>query len=125
MDAEPYERPEVRDLLVPGIDPGAGVVWKPFRPGVQIHRLYGNGVVGPSAALLRYEAGAAVGWHEHDGYEHILILRGAQRDQNGPARAGTLVVNPPGTRHAVASEEGCVVLAIYEKPVRFLEVPAS
>jgi len=35
--------------------------------------------------------------HEHTGYEHILILAGSQRDENGTFEAGTLVINPPGT----------------------------
>jgi anti-sigma factor ChrR (cupin superfamily) len=49
------------------------------------------------------------------------VLAGAQRDCNGNATAGTLMINPPGTRHRIQSEAGCIVLAIYEKPVRFLE----
>ena len=48
------------------------------------------------------------------------IFAGSQTDQNGTASAGTLVINPPGTRHSLESESGCIVLAIYEKPVVFL-----
>jgi anti-sigma factor ChrR (cupin superfamily) len=59
--------------------------------------------------------------HLHQGYEHILVLSGSQRDQNGTSVAGTLTINGPGTRHSVVSEAGCIVLAIYEKPVRFDE----
>ncbi len=58
--------------------------------------------------------------HRHTGYEHIFVLTGSQRDENGTAPAGTLTVNPPGTQHSLVSEAGCIVLAIYEKPVRFL-----
>jgi hypothetical protein len=32
-----------------------------------------------------------------------------------------LVINAPGTRHKVHSDAGCIVLAIYEKPVQFVE----
>lgn len=59
--------------------------------------------------------------HEHMGYEHILILTGSQQDQNGTFKVGTLVINPPGTRHRVYSDAGCIVLAIYEKPVKFVD----
>jgi len=38
----------------------------------------------------------------------------------GSAEAGTLIINPPGTCHSVEGEAGCIVLAIYEKAVRFL-----
>jgi anti-sigma factor ChrR (cupin superfamily) len=94
--------------------------WKYFRNGVDIHRLYGVDDVGPKAALLRFHPGGHVPLHEHTGYEHILILWGSQVDENSRAEAGTLIVNLPGTRHSVTSETGCIVLAIYEKPVRFV-----
>ena len=97
------------------------IAWKPYKKGVDIFRLYGDGMTGPTAALLRYREGGEVPMHAHVGYEHILILAGSQRDENGTFEAGTLVINPPGTRHKVNSDSGCVVLAIYQKPVRFLE----
>jgi anti-sigma factor ChrR (cupin superfamily) len=93
--------------------------WMPYRDGVQIHRLYGTGEKGPSAALLRYEAGATIPRHTHQGYEHIYVLHGTQVDVRGTHAAGTLVVNRPGSSHAVVSPEGCVVLAIWERPVVF------
>jgi anti-sigma factor ChrR (cupin superfamily) len=115
----PYPRIELRDLhrVAEWQDE---IAWQPFGPGVEIHRLYGDGVTGPTAALLRYREGGEVRLHSHSGYEHILVLAGCQTDQNGPAPAGTLVVNPPGTRHRVLSASGCIVLVIYEKPVVFV-----
>lgn len=94
--------------------------WQPFRPGVEIHRLYGDGQEGPTAALLRFREAAKVPLHAHPGFEHILILAGSQRDQNGVLEAGTLAIHPPGSAHSVVSEAGCIVLGIYEKSVRFL-----
>lgn len=99
------------------------IEWQPFRPGVEIHRLYGDGLQGPAAALLRFREASKVPLHSHPGYEHILVLHGSQRDQNGPLPAGTLAIHPPGTAHSVVSEAGCIVLAIYEKPVRFAPAP--
>jgi anti-sigma factor ChrR (cupin superfamily) len=93
--------------------------WEPFRPGVSIARLYDHGD-GHSAALLRYEPGARVPRHAHPGFEHILVLQGSQQDERGAYRAGTLLVNLPGSEHAVESPEGCVVLAVWEKAVVFL-----
>ncbi len=95
------------------------IPWQPFRDGVDIYRLYGDGDSGPTAALIRFRVEGTVPMHEHQGYEHILVLSGSQRDQNSTATAGTLMINAPGTRHSVVSEAGCIVLAIYEKPVRF------
>ena len=90
-----------------------------------MHRLYGDNASGPTAVLLRFKEAGEVPLHEHDGYEHILVLTGRQRDQNSEAAAGTLMINPPGTVHRVVGEPGCIVLAIYEKPVQFLAGPAA
>ena len=93
------------------------LTWEPFRPGIEIHRLYGDGQQGPAAALLKYEPGAKVPEHNHTGYEHIIVLSGAQRDHQGNHAAGTLVINPPDSSHDVVSEGGCIVLIIWESPV--------
>ncbi|HEY2572737.1 MAG TPA: cupin domain-containing protein [Verrucomicrobiaceae bacterium] len=109
---------EIRDLLEVEQNQNR-FDWKPFREGVDIHRIYGDGLAGPSAALIRFRKAARIPWHCHEGYEHILVLAGSQRDQNGRIVAGALRVHAPGSSHWVDGEEGCVVLAIYEKPVRF------
>jgi anti-sigma factor ChrR (cupin superfamily) len=93
--------------------------WQPFRPGIDIRRLYQTPDNGPAAALLRYQPGASVPRHEHLCYEHILILDGAQVDDSGACDAGTFIINPPASSHRVASPEGCVVLIIWERGVRF------
>jgi anti-sigma factor ChrR (cupin superfamily) len=97
------------------------IAWEPDKEGVEIFRLYGDGISGPTAALIRYHEGGQVRLHEHTSYEHIMVLAGSQRDENGVFNAESLVINLPGSRHKVISEHGCIVLAIYEKPVRFLE----
>jgi anti-sigma factor ChrR (cupin superfamily) len=91
--------------------------WEPFRPGVDIYRLYKDGEEGAAAALLRYQPGASVPQHDHRGFEHIFVLSGSQSDQNGEHQAGTLVINPPSSHHTVISQVGCIVLAIWEKPI--------
>ena len=120
LDEAPcYPRIEVRDLLHLAAHPER-IPWQPFKKGVEIHRLYGDGVTGPTAALLRFQEASKIPLHSHPGYEHILVLAGAQRDQNGTVSAGTLAINPPGTHHSVISEAGCIVLAIYHESVKFL-----
>jgi len=93
--------------------------WELLRPGVEFHALYGRPGSGPAAALLRYAPGASVPAHRHTDYEHILVLDGEQRDTNGRYPAGTLLVSPPGSRHAVASDRGCLVLAIWAGALEF------
>jgi anti-sigma factor ChrR (cupin superfamily) len=111
----------IRDLLqraaVLRDEPG----WEPFRQGIRIRRLYQVGEEGPAAALLRYEPNTAVPAHVHLGYEHILILDGAQSDENGVYPAGTFLVNRPQSIHRVSSATGCVVLIIWEKGIHILD----
>ncbi|QOV92553.1 cupin domain-containing protein [Humisphaera borealis] len=110
-----------RALVVPDLlrlidDPA--LPWQAFVPGIEIFRLY-RLETGQSAALLRYTPGARLIRHRHVGMEHILVLRGSQADENGVHRQGTLLIHPPGTAHSVRSDEGCVALAIWERPVVF------
>ncbi|MDP9150149.1 MAG: cupin domain-containing protein [Myxococcota bacterium] len=100
---------------------GRGIVWTPWRKGIDICRIYGDGRVGPAAAFLRYAPHAEVPLHEHDGHEHIFVLSGMQEDESGTYPAGTMIVNPPGSRHRVRSPEGCTVLVLWEQPIVFLE----
>lgn len=95
--------------------------WRFFREGVDMARLYGSAQAGPSAALLRYAPGASVPVHLHRGIEHILVLSGAQRDEDGVYEAGSLLIHGPDTMHSVASEHGCIALAIWLEPVEILE----
>ena len=107
------------DLTAAVANPGE-LPWKPLRPGVDIHRLYGNDEDGPSAALLRYAPGAEVPWHIHGGAEHILVLAGSQEDDSGRYGPGMFVVNQPGSTHRVTSRDGCLVLVVWERPVEFI-----
>jgi anti-sigma factor ChrR (cupin superfamily) len=95
------------------------VPWQPFRTGIEIHQLYGVMGVGRAAALLRYAPGAELPAHRHAGFEQILVLEGAQVDELGHYGKGTVVVNPPGSSHAVTSPEGCVVFVTWDLPVEF------
>ncbi len=125
--ADPFERIVLSGLFgeFSPLDHGHFV---PFRPGVEILPLYGMDSSGPkksdsspSAAFLRYEPGASVPTHQHLGYEHIFVLRGSQRDAYGVYTRGSCVMSPPGSRHSVSSDDGCLVLAIWNRPVEILE----
>ena len=104
----------IRDLLAGG---WRWLPFQPFRDGIEIYRLRAND---PVVALLRYAPGARVPRHRHRGLETVLVLAGSQRDERGTYGAGTLVVNPAGSTHAVASDEGCVVLIQWERAVQFV-----
>ncbi len=90
----------------------------PFRDGVEICVLWPGS---PEVALLRYAPGASVPSHRHGGLETVVVLDGAQTDERGDYPAGSVVLNPEGSIHAVHSEQGCVVLIQWERPVQILE----
>ena len=107
-----------RDLI--DIDPDDPALdWRPFGEGIDIVPIHGSMQEGCACALLRYRPGARLAPHGHEGHEHLLVLRGSQSDEHGHYPRGSFVVNAPGSRHSVRSESGCVVLVVWESPVRF------
>lgn len=109
--------PLTLDLAAVAANPDR-ISWAFFRPGVRVHWL--SETAGGASAFLRYEPGAGVPAHEHRGTEHILVLSGWQRDHRGRYDAGSLVINQPGSRHAVDCPEGALVLVIWGERPRFL-----
>jgi anti-sigma factor ChrR (cupin superfamily) len=59
--------------------------------------------------LVRFAPGSAFPAHVHDGGEEFLVLEGIFSDDRGDYPAGTYVRNPPGSRHATSSREGCTL----------------
>jgi len=108
-----------KDLLTQDFN-DAHFSWQKFREGVDMVPLYGDAKQGCSCALLRYQPGAEIPRHMHVGMEFLFILRGSQTDERGHYTAGSFLINPATTSHEIVSEEGCVVLAIWEKPVQFI-----
>jgi len=89
-----------------------------FRDGVEAHHIKTGA---PAIAILRYAPGASVPLHLHTGLETILVLEGVQSDERGHYAQGTLILNPKGSSHSVWSEQGCVVLIQWEKPIKLLD----
>jgi len=95
----------------------ADLEFEPFKEKVTAHWLSDEA---PQIAVLRYAPGAQVPRHLHVGTETILVLEGSQSDERGTYTRGDMVVNPVGFEHSVWSDEGCVVLLHWEKPVQFV-----
>ena len=118
---ERAESPLLPRLVARAVELGArGAGWESLRSGVDILRLCGDAKSGPSVALLRYQPGARVPPHRHVGFEVIYVLSGAQSDERGTYGAGTLVVNRAGDQHNVWSDDGCLVLIVWERPIEFV-----
>ncbi len=45
----------------------------------------------------------------------MILISGSQADARGLIKAGDVALNAPGTEHEVFSEEGCLVLLVWER----------
>jgi quercetin dioxygenase-like cupin family protein len=90
---------------------GASLPWTSSPAnGVQRRMLYREGEEKARAtSIVRYEPGSTFPPHEHPEGEEFLVLEGTFQDERGNYPAGTYVRNPPGSSHAPASAEGCVI----------------
>ena len=69
------------------------------------------------AFLARYPAGAHGDFHEHLGFELMLVLDGTIDHSDGRSFVkGDLIVESPGTRHQMSTVAGCTILAIRTRP---------
>lgn len=83
--------------------------WSPDR-SVQRRMLdRDGGEVARATSIVRYPAGSRFPPHVHGGGEEFLVLEGIFSDENGAYATGSYVRNPPGSRHAPFSEEGCTI----------------
>lgn len=93
---------------------------EPGREGVEHHVLWAPDAEQDENSvglLLRFPPGAHGDFHEHLGYELMLVLDGRLDHSDGTSfDKGDLVVEAPGTRHQMSSAQGCTVLAIRTRP---------
>lgn len=96
------------------------IAWEPTpHVGVERKVLYQE-PSGRQTLLLRMAPGARLPDHRHVGVEQSLVLQGTLQDDEGACRAGNFVWRRPGSVHHAWTPDGCVLLAIFEKPNEFL-----
>jgi signal transduction histidine kinase len=103
------ERAKNAEAWEPGPAPGTGLI--PLSPGGRLG--------GARGFLVRVEPGATFPYHEHRGDEHLFILQGGLRDEDGTeAWEGEKVVYRQGTGHAPTAFAGldCIVAALDMPP---------
>ncbi|QAX84655.1 cupin [Pseudomonas sp. DTU12.3] len=90
---------------------GALLPWVPSpSSGVERRMLYRvGGEKARATSLVKYAAGSVFPVHSHPGGEEFFVLEGTLQDERGDYPAGTYVRNPPGSRHAPRSDQGCVI----------------
>lgn len=72
-----------------------------------IERAGGDGT--RATSLVRFAPGAAFPAHTHTHGEEFFVLEGSFCDEQGCHPEGSYVVNPPGSRHAPSTPEGCII----------------
>jgi anti-sigma factor ChrR (cupin superfamily) len=95
--------------------------WKPTpTPGIDMKVLLQDRETGLLTALFRWQPGTKLDLHEHIDIEQTYILEGSIEDEEGTVTAGNFVWRPKGNRHAPWSTEGCLLIAFFLKPNKFL-----
>ena len=71
--------------------------------------------------LLKFDAGATYPAHDHPGGEEIFVIEGDLKLGKDHLYAGDYLYTPPNGKHAVRSENGCVVLVSVPEEVVILK----
>lgn len=96
--------------------------WKPTpSPGIDMKVLLEDKETGLLTALFRWQPGAHLPLHEHVEIEQSYVLEGSIQDDEGTVTAGNYVWRPTGNRHHAWSPDGCLLIAFFLRPNRFLE----
>lgn len=101
---------EWKPLSEPGV---SGVCVKVLRFDQDTHRA--------PTILLKFEAGATYPAHNHPGGEEIFVIEGDIKLGKDHLQAGDYLYTPPNGKHAVWSENGCVVLVNVPQAVEILK----
>ncbi len=99
--------------LVEPVISTAGIFVKPLRRDEKQGRA--------PAILLRFEAGARYPYHNHPGGEELFVLQGSAIIEGATLHAGDYLYTPPGLKHAVTTQTGCVLLLSIPAEVEILE----
>jgi quercetin dioxygenase-like cupin family protein len=67
--------------------------------------------------LLKFEPGASYPYHNHPAGEELFVLEGSVILEGTLLVAGDYLYTPPGFKHSVTSETGCIVLFMIPQEV--------
>jgi len=70
---------------------------------------------------VRFAAGSRFPAHNHPAGEEVLVLEGEVQIGGQHLKSGDYLYTPPGGKHALATEGGCVILVVLPQPVEILE----
>jgi len=70
--------------------------------------------------LLKFDPGAKYPFHNHPAGEEIFVMQGSVKIEGADLYAGDYLYTPPGFKHAVSTETGCVLLLTIPEEVEIL-----
>ena len=89
--------------------------------GIDLKVLLQDEETGLLTALFRWAPNTKLARHVHVEIEQSFILEGSIEDEEGKVTAGNFVWRPQGNKHAPWSTEGCLLIAFFLKPNKFIE----
>src|SRR5262245_46297697 len=126
------------DRSQPVLVHGARLPWVASpEPGVERRMLErAGGEVAIASTIVRYAPQSNFHSHTHGLGEEFIVLDGIFSDEGGHYPPGTYVRNPPGSKHAPFSRDGCIIFVklrqmqsdeseqvrVYEKDRQWTEV---
>ena len=102
------------------------LVWIPTSyEGIDMKILLKDETRGLMTALFRWQPGARLPLHEHTDIEQSYVLEGSLADHEGTCGTGQYAWRPAGSAHEAWSPDGCLLLATFLKPNKFLDGPEA
>lgn len=102
------------------------VAWVPLTEsgvdtaGIFVKALRRNPDGRPPTILLKFEAGASYPYHNHPAGEELFVMEGTCIIEGVALQAGDYLYTPPGFKHSVRPETGCVLLFVVPEEVEIL-----
>ncbi len=93
--------------------------------GIEMKILFKDEQRGVMTALFRWQPGAKLPMHEHTDIEQSYVLEGSLCDFEGECVAGDYAWRPAGSKHEAWSPSGCLLLAMFLKPNKFIDGPEA
>jgi quercetin dioxygenase-like cupin family protein len=70
--------------------------------------------------LLKFEPNATYPYHNHPAGEEIYVLSGEAILENETLKEGDYLYTPPGFKHSVTTQKGCIMLFVVPEEVEIL-----
>jgi quercetin dioxygenase-like cupin family protein len=103
------------------------IEWKPLsEPGIETSGIfvkvlrYDAKLKRSPTIMLKFEPGARYPYHNHPGGEELFVLQGSCILEGVTLNAADYLYTPPGCKHSVTTETGCILLFVVPEEVEIL-----